>query len=183
MTNPPPSGQPQPPPWQQPGPAVPPGPGQPGQPTVGPPGWQQSWQPPSYVAARPSRAKLWVGLGALVLVLAAVVGVGFWLFGGDSPEDVVNAQLEAVQDGDCQEVLSYLSKDLRAREADCSGLTSEEVGALKVSSVEEVSATDDTATVRVKLTAGFLPIVLNYSLIKEDGDWVIDDIQAADGPF
>ena len=144
-------------------------------------------QPYGQQPAPKKRTGLVIGIvAALVLVGGGIVAAVLLLGGGDGPSSddpaaTVEAFVDAARDGDCDAVEDLLTDDGKALfggdacaegvDASATGVDTDDVD------VEVGDATEDgdTATVPVTYTApGTEEIGIDYSLVKQDGDWLID---------
>ena len=144
---------------------------------------------PTASSRRQEATGLVIGIvAALVVVGGGIVAAVLLLGGGDGPSSddpaaTVEAFVDAARDGDCDAVDDLLTDDGKALfggdacaegvDASATGVDTDDVD------VEVGDATEDgdTATVPVTYTApGTEEIGIDYSLVRQDGDWLIDGV-------
>jgi hypothetical protein len=100
--------------------------------------------------------------------------------GGEGPEDTAEAFIQAAQDRDCDKALSLISEDLKKQEdANCeedSDLLPPKDTKIEFGDVKISNETDDSATATVDATIGGQTLPLKIKLVKEDGDWKVDQL-------
>ena len=118
-----------------------------------------------------------IGGGVLAVIVLVVVLVLVLGGGGDSPTEVVEDFLDS---DSCSEAEDLVSKDFIEAQGECDedslGSFNDEDIDIEVKN-EEIDG--DEATVDADLTAEFegeeTSQTLTFQLVKEDGDWKIDD--------
>lgn len=103
----------------------------------------------------------------LALALVASLSLFAAGCGSDSPEDVADAYLEAIIDGDTETALSLSTERTAMVTAILVASAQESDEALCVPSVKEVVEKGDKATVKYETGA-------NIDLVKVNGEWKVD---------
>jgi hypothetical protein len=155
-------------------------PGQPGQQwTAGPVG-----QTPKTDTGRKTGLFLLLG-GALVLIIL----IGFLAYsligskgGTDSPEHAVQAFGNAIEDRDCPAAQDVMT-DQAAGSFSCDQVDLASLPDIQVS-LENIRVTDQSdsrATVKADLTAIGQSVEMTFSVVNQDGDWLIDKVSVNAG--
>jgi hypothetical protein len=155
-------------------------PGQPGQQwTAGPVG-----QTPETDTGRKTGLFLLLG-GALVLIIL----LGFLAYslignkgGTDSPEHAVQAFGNAIEDRDCPAAQDVMT-DEAAGSFSCDQVDLASLPDIQVS-LENIRVTDQSdsrATVKADLTAIGQSVEMTFSVVNQDGDWLIDKVSVNAG--
>lgn len=141
---------------------------------------------PAYTApgtAKKSRVPLILGIigGVVLLIIVAVVLLVMFVFKATSgPRDTVNEFVSAVNHNDCEATIAIVSQRYKDDNAmnSCEGFESGEDTNVKYS-IDGVTITGDTATVTGSLTDPSIDETydLAFGLVKESGDWKIDEIK------
>ena len=121
--------------------------------------------------------------GASAAVILVIVLLVVLLGGGGSPTDTVKDFFAAAEKGDCDKLESLVSKEYLDSEGDCSEADFEDFDEAKIDyEYGDESIKGDKAEVEVtqnyEVDGEEGSLDFTYKLIKEDGDWVIDDIES-----
>jgi hypothetical protein len=155
------------------------------QPGAGYPGQQPQYYPP-----KKKRTGLYIGIGvgALVAVLLLVGGIIWWNMPkkADSPKEAAELYLEAMYDGDTDQMKEVLCEDLRDQfdddaikdfknernDADVSDVN------IDVTDEEKVSETEYRVSYKVsaKIDGEKQDFDSELTVVKEDGDWFVCSI-------
>lgn len=138
-------------------------------------------------AAASSNIRLWVVVGAGVLVVALVVLIGFFVFGGSSsPKDTASTFLTSIQGGDAAGAYETVSIGMKGRPTSEGGTgplaswsqTLSQVlaqsGGMTSFTIESVKEDGNTATVQYRVVTGRGEETWTMNLVKEDGVWKVD---------
>lgn len=87
-----------------------------------------------------------------------------------TPTETVEAFLDAVEDGDCQEAKKYIND----AEADCDDVLPEDIEDYEFGEASDESISGDTATVTVEFTHQGTSAPVPMNLVREDDEWLID---------
>jgi len=117
-------------------------------------------------------------LFASFLVLAAAIALV--ACGGGSPEDTVNDLAAAINEGDDEAACELLTDEVIEEGDGCEDALPTEgdediENAGNLASVEVTEETDDTATVEVTIEGEGDEVASEFQLVKEDGDWKVDN--------
>lgn len=129
----------------------------------------------------------WIVIGAAVVVVAALVVAGLFVFGGSSsPKDTATKFLTAIQNGDASTAYGNVSVGMKGRPAAEGGTgplaqwsqTLSQVlsqsGGMKSFTIESVKEDGSTATVQYRVATGLGEETWAMNLVKEDGQWKVD---------
>ncbi len=121
------------------------------------------------------------GAAALVIVIVLAVVLILTNSGGASAKDTAEDFIAAAKARDCDKALSLISDDLKKREdANCDENADSVVPPqdtdITFGEVTVQSETDSTATAKVDATVGEQTLPLTIKLVKQDGDWKVDQI-------
>ena len=138
--------------------------------------------PPVFPSSKPRRPVLWVALAGLVglLLLSGIAFGAFSYANRSTPTKTLNAFCNALKVGDYHTAYNQLSRGMQAKfgsEADFTAGYSNNGGLGKITDCT-VSTVDDeagTGTISYVLRGGTASkLVVDYSLINEDGSWKIN---------
>jgi hypothetical protein len=116
-------------------------------------------------------------LVAVVLLVVLVANSGG---GGGSPQATAEDFVAAAKAGDCEKALSLITDNLKEKGdascADGSNLLPPDDASIEFGDVKVTDESDDTATAVVDVTFSGQSVPLTMRLVKQDGDWLIDEI-------
>jgi hypothetical protein len=111
---------------------------------------------------------------AVVLVLVLSGG------GGGSPQDAAEGFIAAAEAHDCDKAYDLLSADLKEQWGTCEDNADTIVPAegqeIAFGDVTVSGESDSAATAKVDATSGEQTVTLTLSLVKENGEWKVDQL-------
>lgn len=127
-----------------------------------------------------ANTRLWVTVGAVVVVVAALAVAGFFLFGGTkSAKDTVSDYVTALQKGDSAAAYATFSTSSKASQtekqfADTLKSVLAQSGGIKSVTVEKVTEADSSATAQYRVVTGLGEETWQVGLVKEGDKWAVD---------
>ncbi|MFN8104624.1 MAG: DUF4878 domain-containing protein [Acidimicrobiia bacterium] len=134
-----------------------------------------------------NNARPWIVVGVAVVVVAALVAVGLFVFGSSSsPKDSANKFLTSIQNGDAAAAYETVSVGMKGRPASEGGTgplsqwsqtlsqVLAQAGGMKSFTIESVKEDGATATVQYRVVTGLGEESWTMNLVKEDGQWKVD---------
>lgn len=134
-----------------------------------------------------SNLRPWVIIGGAVVVVAALVAIGFFVFGSSSsPKATATDFLTSIQSGNASTAYEHVSVGMKGRPASEGGTgplaqwsqtlnqVLSQAGGMKSFTIESVNEDGTTATVQYRVTTGLGEESWTMNLVKEDGEWKVD---------